>query len=111
MVYVVRTFVDAKVEHEWSMWHMDVHIPEVLQQPGFLKATRYRRTDTTDNVPEYWTMYEMLSQNAFEAYNASEAGKELRAKHDRKFGSSTRLERFVLMKSFELESAGISVPR
>ena len=111
VVYVVRTFVDSRVEHEWNMWHTNTHIPEVLQHPGFLKATKYRRTDTHDNMPEYWTVYEMQSMNAFEAYDGSEAAKKLRAEHDRKFGICTRIEKFVLMKSFELSSAGTSVPR
>lgn len=105
VLYVVRTFVDSKAEHEWSMWHMNTHIPEVLQQPGFLRAARYRRTDPTDGTPEYWTVYEMQSMKAFEAYNASEAAKKLRTDHERKFGTSARLERFVLMKSFELTGA------
>lgn len=101
VLYVVRSFVDRKVEHEWSTWHMNSHVPEVLKQPGFLKATRFRRPDSKDDIPEYWTIYEMKSMKDFESYNSSEAAKRLRADHDSKFGASARLERFVLIKTFE----------
>lgn len=82
------------------MWHMNSHIPEVLKQPAFLRATRYRRVDSGDDRPEYWTVYEMRDMNALEDYNTSEVAKRLRAEHDSKFGASTKLERFVLMKNF-----------
>jgi hypothetical protein len=83
---------------------MDSHVPEVLKQPGFLGATRLRRADSPDDMPEYWTIYEMQDLRAFEEYNSSGAAGKLRAKHDEKFGASVRIERFVLVKLSERSS-------
>ncbi len=43
----------------------------------------------------------MQDTKAFEKYNNSEAARKLRADHNTRFGSSTRLERFVLLKTLE----------
>lgn len=43
----------------------------------------------------------MTSLEAFHRYNASDAARELRADHKEKFGTSTKIERFVLVKTLE----------
>ncbi len=102
--YIVKSIVDPNVEHEWSMWHTNSHVPEVLEEPGFLKATKFRQAEPAGDKPVYWTIYEMRSMKAFQEYRSSEAAKRLRSEHDAKFGESTKLERFVLVKTVELKS-------
>ncbi len=48
----------------------------------------------------------MRDMKAFEKYNASEAASKLRADHDTRFGGSTRLERFVLLKTLDTRKTG-----
>ncbi len=104
LLYVVKSIVDSSVERAWDKWHSDSHVPDVLKQPGFLKATKLRRSDSPSSDPEYWTIYEMASLEAFQRYNASDAAKRLREDHKERFGSTTKLERFVLVKTFEATS-------
>lgn len=104
VLYIVKSTVDPQVEDEWSMWHTNSHVPDVLEEPGFLKATKFREAEPAGDKPVYWTIYEMRSMKAFQDYRASEAAKRLRSEHDVKFGGSTKLERFLLVKTVELTS-------
>ena len=101
LLYVVKSIVKPEVEREWDKWHSDSYVPDVLKQPGFLKATKLHRSDSVDSDPEYWTIYEMTSLEAFQSYNNSEAARRLRDDHKERWGSLTKLERFVLVKTFE----------
>lgn len=104
LLYVVKSIVNPSAERAWDKWHSDSHVPDVLKQPGFLKATKLRRSDSPSSDPEYWTIYEMTSLEAFQRYNNSDAARTLREDHKERFGSSTKLERFVLVKTFEATS-------
>lgn len=103
--YVVKSFVDQKVEAEWTSWHTDSHIPDVLKQAGFMNATRFRRIDQTGGKTEYWTIYEVENEQAFREYSEGEAAKRLRAEPEAKFGDAVGMERFLLQKTVEIESA------
>ena len=102
VLYIVRSFVDGKVEKQWDVWHSKQHVPEVLKQPGFLGASKYR--DARSNG-EYWTLYELESLEAFEKYDKGQEAKRLRADHHARYGGSTRTERFVLVKTFDKRKA------
>ena len=104
VLYIVKSIVDPKVEDEWNMWHTNSHVPDVLKEPGFLGATKFRQAEPAGDKAEYWTIYEMRGMKAYQEYRASEAAKKLRSEHDRKFGGSTKLERFLLVKTAELKS-------
>ncbi len=104
LLYVVKSIVNPSVEREWDKWHSDLHVLDALKQPGFLKATKLRRSDSSGEEPEYWTIYEMSSLEAFQRYNASDAAKRLREDHEKRFSNSTKIERFVLVKTFEATS-------
>ena len=40
-VYVVRTRPLAGQEDEYHRWYDEVHVPEILQVPGFVSARRF----------------------------------------------------------------------
>ncbi len=52
MLDIVRSFVNSKFEKEWDEWHSNIHIPELLKEPGFLKATKFQRAGGTGEEPE-----------------------------------------------------------
>jgi len=104
VLYVVKSFVDRIVEEEWDKWHSHHHVPDVLRQPGFLKASKYRGATSSEGPAEYWTFYEMESIDSFERYDKSTAAKNLRADHKSRFGETTKTERYVLVKTFETTS-------
>ncbi len=104
ILYIVKTAVDLNVEQEWTTWHTKTHIPDVLKQPGFLKATRLRQAGSRGEKPVYWTVYEMRTIRAYQEYTVSVAAGKLRSEHEAKFGNSVKLERFLLVDPLEIEN-------
>lgn len=94
--YAVKVEVDPKEEAAWSDWHTRHHIPEVLAQPGFVCATKYRLDTANGGWQQYVTVYELTSREALEAYLQGEAVTRLRADHYHHFGLCTRLSRMIL---------------
>jgi hypothetical protein len=96
VLYGVMVEVDPDQELAWNDWHTREHMPELLAQPGFVRATKYRLNIINDGWPQFLTLYEVDSREALEAYLASEVVTRLRAEHYTHFGSSTRISRVIL---------------
>lgn len=95
-LYLVTIEVSPGSEAEWNTWHEQLHIPQVLRQPGFLSCRKWRDTATAeDGWVRYVCHYELTEVDAVERYAASEAAKRLRADSDLKFGYVTRVRRQV----------------
>lgn len=96
-VYRVTIEVAPEAEHAWVEWQTNEHIPDVLKQPGFLGATRWKDQERApDGWARYVIHYRAQSLAAIEAYRASPAAAHLRDDHTKKFGSVTRITRSVL---------------
>ncbi len=94
--YAVMVEVDPKEEATWYDWHTRQHIPEVLTEPGFVRATKYRLDTSNGDWHQYLTVYELASREALDAYLQGEAVTQLRADHYARFGHCTRLSRMIL---------------
>lgn len=95
VIYIVKVEVDPVDEATWDEWNTTRHIPDVLMQPGFLRATKYK-LDSDSEWPQYLILYELDSRASLDKYLQSEAVIRLRADHYSRFGSSTRLSRLLL---------------
>jgi hypothetical protein len=105
-VYAVVVEVAPEAEARWAPWHADVHMPEVLVQPGFRGGRRWRDVEPAkDGWARYVTHYDAESVEAIEAYRLSETAARLRADHDQRFGPVTRVARAVLTGGVELPIA------
>jgi hypothetical protein len=96
MFYAVMVEVDPEEEAAWNEWHTRQHIPDVLAQPGFVRATKYRLDTANGDWRQYLIVYELVSRGALDAYLQSEAMTWLRADHYNHFGHCTRLSRMIL---------------
>lgn len=94
--YAVMVEVDPKEEATWNDWHTRQHIPDVLAQPGFVRATKYRLDTSNGDWHQYLTVYELTSREALDTYLQGEAVARLRADHYNHFGHCTRLSRMIL---------------
>ena len=94
--YAVMVEVDPEEETAWSEWHTRQHIPDVLAEPGFLRATKYLLDTANGEWLQYLTVYELASREALDGYLHGEAVTRLRADHYNHFGHCTRLSRMVL---------------
>ncbi len=89
--------VEPGAEDAWNRWHEDVHIPEVLREPGFLTCEKWKDTEKApDGWARYLCSYTMTGLDAVRAYTASDAAKRLRADSLSRFGTVTRISRQVL---------------
>lgn len=61
---IVTARVDASVETDWNHWYDTIHLPEILDCPGFLDARRY--VNNSDGEREYITVYRLSSPEAME---------------------------------------------
>ena len=94
--YGVMVEVDPKEEATWNEWHTRQHIPEVLAEPGFVRATKYLLDTSNSDWHQYLTVYELTSREALDAYLQGEAVTRLRADHYTHYGHCTRLSRMIL---------------
>ena len=58
LICIVTTDVDQAVEEGFNDWY-EQHIIEVVQQPGWVRATRYR---CLDGEPRYMAIYDIASR-------------------------------------------------
>jgi hypothetical protein len=59
-IFVVKTSpADLGSEHAFHDWYDNVHIPQVMEVPGFRGATRYRLIQPESSLPTYLTVYQL----------------------------------------------------
>ena len=105
-VYAVQAEVAPGSEAEWERWYTEHHVPEVLAEPGFLRARKLRSVEPAgDGWTRYLVLYELESQEAIDAYLAGSAVARLRQDHKDRFGGVTRLSRLVLTDAGVVEAA------
>lgn len=100
-LYIVNTWVPEEQFDEWYRWYADVHMPEIAEQPGVTRATRYRVVEDkapAEWTPQYVTVFEFESLDALERYRASDEAARLRADHAVRYGATGRISRQVLVE-------------
>lgn len=50
---------DAKREAVFNDWYDNIHLPDVLETPGFIRATRYENTDPPEGKGKFLAVYEI----------------------------------------------------
>lgn len=102
VIYAVKVEIDPVDEAVWDEWNTQQHIPDILMQPGFIRATKYK-IDSETEWPQYIVLYELDSRASLDRYLKGEAVIRLRADHYSRFGSSTRLSRMLLTPTVAIE--------
>ncbi|HET7376789.1 MAG TPA: DUF4286 family protein [Anaerolineae bacterium] len=102
VIYAVKCEVDPVDEAVWDEWNTTQHIPDILMQPGFIRATKYK-IEVESGWPQYIVLYELNSRASLDNYLNGEAVIRLRADHYTRFGNSTRLSRMLLMPTVSID--------
>ncbi len=90
-ILIVDAKVDPDAESEWNRWYDNVHLPEIIQCPGFCRAARY--VNETDGSRSYLTVYELESPEAIESVEFSQ--RRGWGKFRRKIQASVRIFRQI----------------
>lgn len=96
VIYAVKVEVAPEVEAGWDSWNTEHHIPHVLREQGFVRATKYKVETPTGEWPQYIVHYEVSSREALELYLTGGAAQRLRGEHIALYGKTTRLSRMIL---------------
>ena len=59
LLVVETNSADATRETEFNEWYDKVHLPDVLQTPGFIRATRYENTEPSEGKAKFLATYEI----------------------------------------------------
>ncbi len=91
-IYVVATnCADAAREAEFSEWYEKTHMPDVLESPGCIRATRYENIEPLEGEAKFFAVYDI------EADDIGEAMKTHRDNMDRKRAEGRFSELLVLV--------------
>jgi hypothetical protein len=61
-VYVVFTnCVDSERTDEFRQWYTDIHLPDILETPGFVRARLFESREGPD--PQFAAVYDLESEN------------------------------------------------
>jgi len=50
---------DPSREEEFNTWYDTVHVPDILETPGFVRAIRYENTNPAEGQGKYVALYEI----------------------------------------------------
>jgi hypothetical protein len=92
VLYCVSVEVDGEIRDDWLAWMRDVHVPDVLREPGFQRAVIHR--DAADEA-RFAIHYEVSGRDALDRY-FSGAALRLRSEHEARYGGRARATRQVL---------------
>ncbi|HLL52452.1 MAG TPA: DUF4286 family protein [Myxococcaceae bacterium] len=100
VLYMVTIEVSPESEARWDSWHSEHHVPDLLAQPGFLGARKFRDPDEgKDGWARYLVLYEVESPEALEAYLSGTEVNRIRQDYQERFGTVTRLSRQIAIET------------
>jgi len=59
LLVIETNCTDAAREAEFNEWYDKTHIPDVLETPGFIRATRYENTEPSEGEAKFFATYEI----------------------------------------------------
>ncbi len=59
LLVVGTNCADAAREAEFNEWYDKTHFPDVLETPGFIRATRYENTEPSEGEAKFLAIYEI----------------------------------------------------
>jgi Domain of unknown function (DUF4286) len=102
IMYVVRIRIPVREEEDWNKWHNEEHVPAVLAQPGFLQVRKFKSISNSSKESEYFVLYELQNQAAYDKYVKSAEGEKLRQQYLDTYGAKTTITRWAWQETFNL---------
>jgi hypothetical protein len=72
MVLVEASCADPDREDEFNEWYNEVHLADVLETPGIVRAVRYENIAPTEGQGKYLAVYEVETDDLQDAFAANE---------------------------------------
>ncbi|MBI4267190.1 MAG: hypothetical protein HY662_00210 [Chloroflexi bacterium] len=72
-VLVGTNCADPTREAEYNDWYDNIHLPDVLETPGYVRATRYVNTEPSEGQAKFLAIYEIEADDIDKVRKASSA--------------------------------------
>lgn len=59
IVVVALNCSDPEKEGEFNEWYNTIHLPDVLETPGFVRATRWEHTNPKEGDAKFLALYDV----------------------------------------------------
>ena len=59
LLTVESNCIEPAREKELNDWYDNIHLPDILETPGFISASRYENTNPTEGQGKFIAMYEI----------------------------------------------------
>ena len=92
-IYRITVDVEPRLAQHWLAWMLDEHVPEVLGERGFVRATVSRDLEVD---ARFIVEYTLEDHDALEIFLNSEAAARHRATHDNRYAGKVRSQGQVL---------------
>jgi len=63
IMLVYTNCTDPSREREFNDWYDNTHVPDVLEIPGFLNATRYVNNNPSEGTGRFLAIYEIETED------------------------------------------------
>jgi quinol monooxygenase YgiN len=93
VLYCVSVDVDDTARADWLAWMRDVHVPDVLAEPGFRRARILRDASVESR---FVVEYELDGRASLDGYLQGPAVARLRAEHEARYAGRARASRQIL---------------
>lgn len=60
---VYTNCLDASREKEFNEWYDNIHLPDVFEVPGFVRASRYENREPIEGQGKFLTWYEVETED------------------------------------------------
>lgn len=71
LLVVETSCSDSSREAEFNEWYNKIHLPDVLETPGFVRAIRYENTEPSAGKAKFLALYEIETDDIKKVMQAS----------------------------------------
>lgn len=83
LLTVESNCADPSKEKEFNKWYDKIHLPDILETPGFVRAARYENTNPGEGQGKYLAVYEIETDDLAGSLAAFDKIVNARAKQGR----------------------------
>ena len=94
---------DPAKEDEFNEWYNTTHLPDVLETPGFIRATRWEHTDPKEEDAKFLALYDIETDDIQAAMKALQENLDAKREAGRMSNLGSRVFRGVYKQISSLE--------
>ena len=102
LLVVETNCADAARETEFTEWYDKIHLPDVVETPGFVRASRYEDIEPAEGKGKFLAIYEIEADNIDVALKALSENMDRKRAEGRMSELTVRVSRGVYRQTSSL---------